>query len=302
MEWVSVALDELGKQPVCGYAAAQRPASEPTAIATLALAGHGRAEAALQGARWLARQQAADGAVGIREGDSEPGWPTSLALLAWRRCQSARDDRSSDEFAQPIQRGVRWLMGLRGKTSQRSDDVGHDTMLTAWPWVDGTHSWVEPTSMAVLALRAVGESEHSRTREAFRLLEDRLLPDGGCNYGNTTVLGQLARPHLLPTGLALAALAGQDDSSGRIGKSIRYLQNKLTATTATLSLAWGVVGLAAQRAPVGDEAQWLAAAAARARRVAVDRWRLALVCFAALGELALRESLADEAKRTGGDR
>ena len=41
-----------------------------------------------------------------------------------------------------------------------------------------------------------------RIREAVRLLWDRQLPHGGWNYGNTVVLKQELRPHLLPTGLA----------------------------------------------------------------------------------------------------
>ena len=39
MEWISAALDELERQPTLSYSAGQRPAAEPTAIATLALAG-----------------------------------------------------------------------------------------------------------------------------------------------------------------------------------------------------------------------------------------------------------------------
>ena len=96
---------------------------------------------------------------------------------------------------------------------------------TIWPWVLGTHSWIEPTAFNVLALKAAGRGEHPRTREAVRLLVDRLLPTGGCNYGNTTVLGQQLRPHLAPTGLVLLSLAGEQINDSRIAKSLAYLQS-----------------------------------------------------------------------------
>ena len=37
-----------------------------------------------------------------------------------------------------------------------------------WPWVDGTHSWVEPTALALLVMGREGLSGHSRAREGVR--------------------------------------------------------------------------------------------------------------------------------------
>ena len=102
-------------------------------------------------------------------------------------------------------------------------------MLVGWPWAEGTHSWVEPTALAVLALKSVGLGDHERTREAVRLLHDRLFSDGGCNYGNTVVLGQTLRPHLQPTALALLALWQEADRGGRVTRSIDYLEAGLSS-------------------------------------------------------------------------
>jgi len=54
---------------------------------------------------------------------------------------------------------------------------------------------------------------HPRADEAVQLMLDRILPGGGCNYGNTIVLDQLLRPHIQPTGIVLLALAGDANRS-----------------------------------------------------------------------------------------
>src|SRR5207302_5660581 len=125
--------------------------------------------------------------------------PTSLAVLA--------------ALAMPqnplldVERAVKWILETRGEALPQTPEMGHNTTLVGWPWVEDTHSWIEPTAMHVLALKAAGRGDHPRTREAVRLLIDRLLVGGGCNYGNTVVMDQGLRPHLQPTGLAMLALA-----------------------------------------------------------------------------------------------
>ena len=75
--------------------------------------------------------------------------------------------------------------------------------------LEENRAWLEPTAMALLALKHTGHDAHVRAREAVDLLHDRLLPNGGSNYGNTFVFGQELRPHVQPTGLALLALTGE---------------------------------------------------------------------------------------------
>ncbi|MCE9608267.1 MAG: hypothetical protein K8U03_25560 [Planctomycetia bacterium] len=74
---------------------------------------------------------------------------------------------------------------------------------------------------------------------------DRILPAGGCNYGNTFVLGQTLRPHIQPTGIMLMALGGVDDGNERIVKSVQWLDGAIDAQTTTASLAFALLGLAA---------------------------------------------------------
>jgi hypothetical protein len=76
------------------------------------------------------------------------------------------------------------------------------------------------------------------------MLLDRQLPQGGWNYGNTTVFGQVLRPMPEPTGLALNALAGHVERR-RVEKSIAYLRERVDALATPLSLGWNLLGLSA---------------------------------------------------------
>jgi hypothetical protein len=226
---------ELRDARIIGYASSRTHASEPLALAAMALHGQGESEAAQRCSDALAVCQDDEGKVGVRSREA-PYWPTALAALLW----AARGEKKSRR-----KRAVEWLMHARGEPIVADPDiVGHQTSLIAWPWVLGTHSWVEPTAMAVAALKANGLTNHARTREAVRLLEDRMLPTGGCNYGNTEVLGQTLRPHLQPSGLCLWALAGESKSR-RTHLTLDYVRRATERAQTPWSFAWGAIGLAA---------------------------------------------------------
>ncbi len=264
-----------------GYHHHSARATEPSALAALALLAHGRDPEALPMVDWLADLQSADGSVGIDAAQPNPSWPIGWAVLAWHAAQNS--SLASQKYARAIERAVGWILRVEGLRIEYLDRRGHDTTIIGWPWVEGTHSWVEPTAINLLALVHVGRSEHPRAREAARLLKDRLLPSGGCNYGNTIVFGQELRPHLQPTGLCLVALAGQTDRSGRVARSIEYLRRDLPETTATASLCYGLLGLAAHGSVPDEADRWLAAAAERTLAGDASSYRLALVALAALG-------------------
>jgi hypothetical protein len=262
MNWLEDSLRLLTRHEELGYRPLSTPATEPTALAALALIVWDRPRPAFAKLRWLMGQQSADGSLGISAVEASPCWPTALAILAWSgwQAKAASDGR---DISGRIRRSVNWLLQRQGKAVEQRQE-GHDSTLIGWPWVEGTHSWLEPTALAVLALKAAGHREHPRTREAVRLLLDRLLPGGGCNYGNTVVLGQRLRPHVQPTGLALLALAGEADAAGHIQKSIEYLHGELSERTAPASLSYALLGLAAHHHETCQAGGWLAAAASRA--------------------------------------
>ena len=278
MSWLEDALDALARQPVCGYAPGAAPATEPTALAALALLAHGRKDEALRAAEQLGSIQSADGSVGVRAGQP-PGWPTSLAVIAWQTVDRQR-------LARQVEAGIEWILSARSEVLPRSSQFGHDTQIVAWSYAEHTHSWIEPTALHVVALKSAGRAAHERTRDGVRMLIDRQLPGGGCNYGNTMVLGQMLRPHVQPTGIALLALAGEADSSGRIARSVAWLRRSLGPQTTASSLAWGLLGVRAHGLAIAEADEWLERAVQR--QIARDRspHKLALLLLAAKGSLS----------------
>jgi hypothetical protein len=287
MKSLNAALDFLECQSDWRYSLSTAPAAEPTAWAALALKAHARDDAAERAREWLAATQDSDGSVGIRRDEPRPGWPTALAVLAWSQNHSSSVGAASPAItAEPSyrdasRRAVQWLLASAGEISDTSKFLQHDTTIPGWPWVLGTHSWVEPTALGLLALRSVGLASHPRALDAARLLDDRLLESGGCNYGNTVVLGQALLPHVEPTGLTLLALGGRPDTHGRIGAAIEYLESALGPDTAPASLAYGILGLAAHGRVRPDTDEWLISGLSRAYR-RESSLELALLALAAL--------------------
>jgi hypothetical protein len=255
-------------------------AVEPSAMAGLALLatdpsadGPGRA-VALESARWLASSRRPDGSMGVTVDRPEPGWPTPVVMLLWAALGGFEAERAS---------AVRWLLATRGRTTPHieNDPIGHDGMLVGWPWVAGTHSWVEPTSQALLAMGREGLAGHPRAREGVEVLVDRAIPGGGWNVGNTVVFGTRLRPSPGPSGLALLALSRFDRPSGVVMPAIAYLRESLAGTLAPVSLGWGTLGLRAWGAAPADSPARLSLAFDRASARGAQAVELALLLLAA---------------------
>ena len=211
---------------------------EASAWAVLALKSSGRhLDAAERAASKLSTLQLADGRVSAVEGAVEAIWCTPICILAWK-CLSG--------YERSIAAGVEFLLNVKGLHPPKASDshIGHDPSIIGWPWIEHTHSWVPPTSLAIIALKATGYLEHQRTQEGALMLMNRQLPSGGWNYGNTTVYGKELLPTPDNTGLALYALAGIANED-TIRKSVNYLIESIPKTRTPLSLAWLLQGLAA---------------------------------------------------------
>lgn len=228
---------------------------EPTALATLALS-YSRQQAdryaSARARAWLHALQRSDGSWPHSEEVQGSSWMTSLAVIAlW-------DGDSSEPAAVS---GIRWLLSQKGETPPwhvrllaffRGQDppVEMDLALEGWPWVEGTSSWVEPTSWALLALKivdtsAVREKAEGRIGEGERMLLDRTCHGGGWNYGNTRVLGEELEPYPDTTALALMALQGarQVDVGSAITRSVESLERMLQRNDSVLSLSLSVLAL-----------------------------------------------------------
>ncbi len=185
----------------------------------------------------LVLEQGQDGRVRISPHYPECYWPTALAILAWQ-------GSPSNQAAQSL--AIRFLLNTTGiHFAKKSESPsGHDTALKGWPWIENTHSWVEPTATCVMALRMAGYGEHNRVHEAVRMLLDRQLPHGGWNAGNTIVFGHELHPMAEGTGSALASLAGVV-AEGQVVRSLDYLQGEVDRLRTPISLGWSLIGLAA---------------------------------------------------------
>jgi hypothetical protein len=185
----------------------------------------------------LVENQQPDGRIPLAPDHPEACWPTAVAAMALQgpAYSSAAHDKA-----------VTFLLTTAGQHSSKDPEspVGHDSSIPGWPWIEQTHSWVEPTAMAIRALVLSGKSSHPRVQAGVRLLLDRQLPDGGWNYGNTTIFGKTLNPMPVSTGMALWTLAGQTERE-KIATSLALLERQLAGLNTPLSLGWVLLGLAA---------------------------------------------------------
>jgi hypothetical protein len=263
-------------------------AVEPTALAALALRAD--AESCARATAWLLARQRPDGAWPATTQVDAPSWAGGVALLALARLGA---DRAA------VARGVAWLVSRESRTLdwgtmllarvQRWRGVPVpaelDASLVGWPWTDDAFGWVEPTSVALLALRAA-DARAARARERIamgtRLLLDRAAPGGGWNYGNTRVLGEDVAPYADTTAWALLALRGRDDPAVRAG--LARLPTLLAATRSSLSHALAALAF---RTHARDDAPLRAALAARVLAAPPAEVRTQALALLALSDTAV---------------
>jgi hypothetical protein len=236
--------------------------TESTAFACLALASARTADngrpatlaAADRGYAWLAQRQQVDGGWPISDQVAGSTWTTAPAVLAL-----AAAGREHEK----VRRGTAWLIARKGSGDPlagrivrwltRAEDprrlIELDPTILGWPWADGTFSWVEPTALAVLALRAAlargavadREAAERRISDAVRLFADRKSTGGGWNSGNRRILGEDIEPYPDTTAWALLALrpvagnAAVRESVARLGSLMRSNRSPLARALAALA-------------------------------------------------------------------
>ena len=233
----------FGEQPGGMY----RP--DCTAWAILALARKGLTPPLVDSARDSLRTgQLPEGGVAY-PGAPAVYWPTPLAVMAWHGSPKHRDAQ---------RRALGFLLETSGHHWKMDPDAptAHDPSLRGWPWISGTHSFVETTALCMLALEMTGNSRHPRFGEAARMLMDRQLPHGGWNYGNTLVYGKELFPFKETTGIALAALGGHVELKD-VERSLLYLREEIKDCRTPLSLGWALFGLGAWGERPREASAWI---------------------------------------------
>ncbi len=261
-----------------GYRKGGQTFAEPTAFAVLAR--HALGLSARAGTAWLAKAQRKDGSVSIQPGRPKPTWPTSHAILAWL---------ADGSHADSVERATTYLIARTGKHWDRklTPQVGHDTSIPGWPWVGDTHSWVEPTSFAICALR-MARAGAERVASGHALLLNRAVKDGGWNYGNNEVLGAQLNAFPGPTGLALVATLPGLEADPRVQSAVEYLSNEAKTIRSPNSLSWTLLGLrAAGRSPEGAT-EWLESSFRRMTKRGLRTLDVALLLLAAHADASLK--------------
>jgi hypothetical protein len=274
------------------------PRPDATAWAAMALSvADAPPEVPAAARKVLAALQQPDGSVPVDPRRPTAAWPTPLAILAWL---------PDPAFASRVEAAAAWLLSHPGQHWARETNsvTGHDPSIKGWSWIEGTHSWVEPTAQAMLALAALGRAEAPQVAEAARMLLDRQLPDGGWNYGNTRVFRHMLLPIPESTGHALAALAGRT-SRESVAPSLGYLAGPDCAVATPLSAAWRAFGLTAWDAAPAEALSLLATTLERQSRYGPYDTPLLAQVLAALASEGRFAALTEERRKmppaAGGD-
>lgn len=241
-----------------GYAPGRRSRLEPTCLALLALAGPLPGEAARVLASWPTRDGLwVDG----------PQLPPNYGLNGAALVLASDAVRGHGRLVEPV---LQRLVAAKGLAFEPSEEVRQDNRLQAWPWVDDTFSWVEPTAWCLLALKKwaaqAGAAAAARIEEAERLLADRVCAGGGWNYGNAVVLAK-ALPAYVPT-TALALLALQDRPAlDVVRRSADFLGREAASEASALSLGLATIALHVLGLPAAPAAAALAPRLETARAI-----------------------------------
>jgi hypothetical protein len=222
--------------------------SESTALGALAL--HALGDEIVAPLAWLHARQRTDGAWPRTDAVPEASWASAWAALALARLDGGEPlARAGNE---PLARAGAWLVqreGMRpgllarviGHLTNLDERLEQDLTLVGWPWHEAAASWVEPSATALLALHAIRErlplpGADVRIEQGERLLWDRVCVDGGWNYGNRRVLGEVLLPFPDTTAFALLALQASPREE-ELGRSFAALDRLLDERASGLSLA-----------------------------------------------------------------
>ena len=166
-------------------------------------------------------------------------------LAAIALASSVRPSMAADLTAALTQsRGIR----IPPSAINRQDDT-----IQAWPWSEGTFSWVEPTAWCLLGLKRLTRVPRPpqvlrRIDDGERLLADRACRQGGWNHGNSNMLGTELPPYVPTTAIALLAL---HDVAGaqHVTRALQYLETNQQAETGALALSLACVCLTVYSRP-----------------------------------------------------
>jgi hypothetical protein len=145
---------------------------------------------------------------------------------------------------------ARALLDVRGVTFEPSAVIKQDNSLQAWPWVDQTFSWAEPTSVVLILLKKLRKelpaAAGERTAIGERVLADRVCATGGWNYGGSNAFGQNLPAYVPTTAWGLLALQDRADDPV-VTRSLARLVDDLRTEMSPQALALAAIALRVHR-------------------------------------------------------
>ena len=142
------------------------------------------------------------------------------------------------------QEAIRLAAGLaevRGNGAAPLAPIRQNNGLRAWPWIDATFSWVEPTSLCLLLLKKLRPALPERlARERIAvgesMLLDRACAAGGWNYGGANAYGKDLAPYVPTTALALLAMQDRP-ANPTVARAVRWLRAEAASEPSAIALA-----------------------------------------------------------------
>jgi hypothetical protein len=167
-----------------------------------------------------------------------------------------------DGVAQARALGTR-LLSVKGIRLDQAPMLRQDNTLQAWPWIDGTFSWVEPTAWCLLLLKQrraeMRNAAADRIRVGEQLLIDRACRNGGWNYGGSNVYGQELWAYVPTTALGLLAMQDRR-SEPVVARSLDLLGKDVGNERSAVALALAAIALRIYGAPVTETLKLLSSA------------------------------------------
>jgi hypothetical protein len=145
------------------------------------------------------------------------------------------------------------LLRTKGAQLEQHPASPMNNRLQAWPWLDTTFSWIEPTAFCTLAFKRTRMDEEAsrRVRDAEGLLFDRVCSGGGWNFGNAEVFGSRLRPYVPTTALALLALQDHPKHPA-VAKSVDWLTRNRGSEASAMALSLVAIALTVFGVPAAD--------------------------------------------------
>jgi len=277
-----------------------QPGTEPTSLALLALRSSRSSPVPFEALAPLLACRRPNGLwSAVRDGDTEANfWASAIAIntLMILGADSEMFAEALDSLlhCEPLE--ASWLVRLKFRIADRH--VRLDPTKFGWPWIPDTMSWVEPTSMVLIALERAknlgliqGGQLWCRLNKGTDMLLDRACPEGGWNAGNGVVYGVPLQPHLDATALALAALRFHYHLP-TVNSSLTWMLDRIDCPSAH-SLAWLILSAAAYKDWRSDVLPALGVARDRLAALVEEPQRIQDTSTIALAALALDPETAN---------